>query len=140
MATYRSLSLRVKVDGARLARRRAEPHLPRPRQDGVLDVGAGLLLDRRIDPLAAGVALLAEDAAAHAVGAQLAPEDENVDLEALVGRLGRAVPIGDDDAAEGIGRGQRHEGDGVERGAPEIAVDANAGAARAAIVAALLLV
>src|SRR6185312_11008293 len=56
-----------------LRRRRADPHLPRPRQDGVLDVDPGLGVHRRLMPLARAVARLAEDCAAHAVGAQLAP-------------------------------------------------------------------
>jgi hypothetical protein len=34
------------------------------------------------------------------------------------------VPVGDDDAAVRVGRGERQEGQGVERGAPEIGVDA----------------
>ncbi len=49
-------------------------------------------------------------------------------LHALVGRLGRRVPVGDDDAAERIGRDQRDEIDGVERGPPQIGVHGDAAA------------
>ena len=62
------------------------PQLARPRQDGVLEVGRGRGRDRRIDPAGALVDLL-EDRDAQAVGPQLAVEDVDLDLEALVGRL-----------------------------------------------------
>src|SRR3546814_19744142 len=72
---------------------------------------------------------LAEDADAQAIGAQGTIKDVDRHLEAFVRGLLRRIPVGDDDAAEGIGRSQRHEGDGVQRGAPQIAVDANTTAA-----------
>ena len=53
-----------------------------------------------------------------------------MDLEPLVGEPGGLVPVGDDQAAERVGRGQRHEVDGLERTAPEIGVDADPAAAR----------
>src|SRR5208282_3798972 len=120
--------------GLGLFLRRAQTHLPRAREDGVLEIGGGVLVHVGVDP-AAGlvVALLAEHAGLHAVGAQFAAEDEDVDLEALVGRGGRAVPIGDDDAAKGIGRGQGHEGNRVERGVPEEGIDADARSAAAVV-------
>src|SRR6185437_13859339 len=86
-----------------LVGRGRETNLPGARQDGVFEVAAGLGVDRRVDPLAAAVAGLAEHGDAHAVGAQLTIEDEDIDLETLVGRAARAVPIGDDGAAERIG-------------------------------------
>ena len=56
------------------------------------------------------------------------------ELEALVGRLGRLVPVGDDQAAERVGRGQRHEVDGLERAAPQVGVDADARRAAAVLL------
>src|SRR5215472_18178237 len=66
---------------------------------------------------------------AHAIRPEIAAEDENVKLEALLRAVRRAVPIGDDGAAEGIRRSERHERHGVERGMPEEAVDCDAAAA-----------
>src|SRR6185437_3569724 len=100
--------------GLLLVRGRAQTNLARPGEDGVFEIDRRVLIDRRVDPVAFTVARLAEDAATHAVGAQLAVEDEDVDLKALVRRLRRAEPVGDDDAAERIGRSQRHERNGVE--------------------------
>src|SRR5690606_7801961 len=79
-------------------------------------------------PAEAGVALL-EHRDPDAVRAELPRQDVNVDLEALPRGLRRGVPVGDDDAAERVGRRQWHERHGVERGAPQIAVDADAAAA-----------
>src|SRR3546814_4589577 len=66
------------------------------------------------------------------LGPEIAAENVDVELEALVGRLRRRIPVGDDDAAEGVGRGQRHERHGVEGGAPQIGIDADAAIAAAA--------
>src|SRR5690606_31512444 len=116
----------ARARGRWLLLKRCDPQLAGPREDGVLDVRLGPRLDRGVHPVAgARIEQLAEDRRAHAVGAQVAAEDVDVDLEALVGRLRRRIPVSDDHAAEGVGRGQRHEGNRVERGAPQIGVDAD---------------
>ena len=67
----------------------------------------------------APVARLVEHADVEAVGAQPRVEDVDGGLEPLVGLLGVHIPVGDDHPAEGVGRGQRHEGQGVQRGAAQ---------------------
>ena len=52
-----------------------DAQLPRAGQDGVLDVGVGARIDRGVDPVPPGVALLLEHRDPHAVGAQVAVED-----------------------------------------------------------------
>src|SRR3546814_2454603 len=64
---------------------------------------------------------------------EVAAKDVDVDLEALVGRLRWRIPVGDDDAAEGVGRGERHEGHRIQRGAPQIGIDADAAVAAAGV-------
>src|SRR3546814_1195207 len=93
--------------------------LPGAGQDRVFEVRAERRLDRRVDPLSGGGAVLAEHVGPDAVGAQRPVEDVHRDLEPFAARLRRYVPVGDDHAAERVGRGQRHEGQGVERGAPQ---------------------
>src|SRR4029453_4891054 len=109
--------------------------LARPRKDGVLDVDVGARIDLGIDPVAAlGRGLLLEHRDPHAVGPQFAVEDGDLDLHALVGRLGRRVPVGDDDPAERIGRDQGDEVDGVERGPPQGGGPRHAGPGVAALL------
>src|SRR5262249_52854264 len=104
-----------------------DAQLAGPREDGVLDVDVGARIDLGVDPAAAlGAGLLLEHRHANAVGPELTVEDGDLDLHAFVGRLGRGVPVGDDDAAKWIGRDQRNEIDGVERGTPQIGVHRHA--------------
>ena len=66
---------------------------------------------------------LAEHHDLQAVGAQVAVQDVDRDLQPLI--RGCRAPTYHSvmiDAAERIGRGQRHEGQGVERGVPEIGI------------------
>src|SRR6266849_10133032 len=107
-----------------LFQRRVDAQLAGAGQDSILEIELGRRLDAGVGPGAVGVVVLMEDGGAHAVAAQLTIEDEDVDLEALVGGFRRRVPVGDDDTAKGIGRGERHEGERVERGAREERVDA----------------
>ena len=80
-----------------------DAELPGAGQDGVLKVGGHGLADLRVGPLTGVIADLAEHRDPHPVGAQAAIENEGRRLEALFGRLRRRVPVGNDDAAEGIG-------------------------------------
>ena len=64
---------------------------------------------------------------AQRVGAQVAVEDGRGHLDALGRVLRVRIPFGDDHAAVGIALRQRREGKRVERGAPEIGVDADLG-------------
>src|SRR5690242_8174625 len=93
----------------------------RARKHLVLDVANRDRADRRIHPLAV-LQHLTKDADPHAIAAQLATENIGGRLEALAVRGSRGIPIGDDDAAERIGRCKRHEAERVERPAPEIGV------------------
>src|SRR5258708_28658138 len=92
-------------------------------EDGVLELGRGFDVDRRIGPLIAVVQALAEHARPDAVRPELLIQYEHIDLEPLIRAFRRRIPVGDDDPAQGIRRGQRHEGHRIEGGAPEIAVD-----------------
>jgi len=66
-----------------------------------------------------------EDRHPHGLGAEVLAEDVDVELEALLGGLGRGVPVGDDHAAEGVRGDERHEGDRIQGRAPEEGVDAD---------------
>src|SRR5690242_8814441 len=101
-------------------------HLAGAGQDRILDLAAHVVGHARVLPRAALLRLF-EDLDLHRVGAELLVEDEDIELVALAGRFGRRVPVGQDDAAERIGAGQRHERDRIERGAPQEAIDADAG-------------
>ncbi|KAK0336390.1 hypothetical protein LTR94_008904 [Friedmanniomyces endolithicus] len=83
-------------------------------------------LHRGIDPLAILVDLAA-GGHAQRVGAQILVQDRHGDLHPLTGRVGIGIPVGDDDAAVGIGLHHRHEGQRVQAGAPQIGVDADGG-------------
>src|SRR5260370_42626274 len=67
-----------------------DAQLPGPGEDGVLDVDVGARVDLGVDPVAAlGAGLLLEHRDAHAIGPELAVENGDLDLHALVGRLFR---------------------------------------------------
>src|SRR5262249_52943717 len=72
---------------------RADAQLACPHQDCILEIGLRRLVDRLIDPAARGRLALAEHSRPHAVGAELAVENEDIDLEALVGRFRRREPV-----------------------------------------------
>ena len=74
------------------------------RQNGVAECAGGVVCRRGVDPGSGVSALLAEHGDAQAVGAQFAAEDIDVHLLPLVGRIRRGIPIGDDDAAGGVGQ------------------------------------
>src|SRR5690606_34765488 len=93
----------------------------------VLDLTPAGFRSRGIDPSIA-VPHLAEDRGAYAIGPQITAQDQQVDLEALVGRFRGGVPIRDDHAAEGIGRSERQEVQSIERRSPEIGIDPYSGA------------
>ena len=59
-------------------------------------------------------------------------------LNRSVGFSEGLVPVGDDGAAERVGGGQGHEGDGVEGGAPQKGVYCDAASAAGVIVCAAL--
>src|SRR5215813_12289160 len=100
-----------------------DAQLPGAGKDRVLDVDIGARIDLGVDPAAAlGRRRLLEHRDPHAVGPEIAVEDGDLHLHALVGRLGWRVPVGDDHAAEWIGRSQRNEIDGVERGPPQVGI------------------
>src|SRR3546814_10162688 len=82
--------------------------LARALQDGVFDIDRGVCGRRLVGP-ALVVMDLAEDADAQAIGAQGTIKDVDRHLEAFVRGLLRRIPVGDDDAADGIGRSQRSE-------------------------------
>src|SRR5262249_61260173 len=113
-------------------------HLAGTRQDRILQIGCSVRSDLGVDPAGCTVTLLAKYGRPEAISSQRAAKDVDVHLEALVRRLRRRVPIGDDDAAEWIGRNQRHERHGVERSPPQEAVDPDAARARRFGVAWLL--
>src|SRR5690625_4938168 len=92
-----------------------------PGENRVLDLAAAGLGAWCIDPGAA-VAHLPEDRRSHPIGAQVAAQNEQIDLEALVRRLRRCMPIRNDDATERIGGSERQEVERVEGCPPEVGV------------------
>src|SRR4051794_21936497 len=128
------LQLRPSEPSGRDARKSAgrlgggDPQLAGLGRDLVLERGRGLRVHRRVGP-AAAPAGLAEDRDLDGVGPQRAIHDQHVDLQTLVRALGRLVPVGDDQPAERVGRGERHEVQRLERAAPEVGVDADPAAA-----------
>ena len=57
------------------------------------------------------------------IRAQHPAQDIDVQLETLTRRFGGRMPVGDDDAAEGVGRIDGHERNGIQRRPPEKTVD-----------------
>jgi hypothetical protein len=60
-----------------------------------------------------------------ASGAQILVEDRNGQFHAFARAVRIDIPVGHDHAARTVGLQQRHEGQRIQRGAPQIAVDAD---------------
>ena len=89
-----------------------------------------------IPPVSATTQNLPEVGNADSIGAQLAAQDIDIQLKALAGGLGGSMPVGDYDAAEGVGLIDGHERDCIERGAPKETVNPKrAGGTPARVVA-----
>lgn len=101
----------------------ADPQLAGAGEDGVLEIGHGLLVGGDRDPLVGSVQALVKQRDANTVGTQLAIENIDIGLEAVFRCFRRHIPVGDDDTTEGIGRTQRHERQRVQRGPPQEAVN-----------------
>uniref|UniRef100_A0A0N5A6W1 LigA n=1 Tax=Parastrongyloides trichosuri TaxID=131310 RepID=A0A0N5A6W1_PARTI len=112
--------------GALATGRVGEVELARLGQDGVLQIGFGLGRDRGRNPAARGVLDFLGHGDVQGVGAQTAVQDEDGGLETLVRRLRIDVPVIVHHPAPRVGAGQRHEGQGVQGGAPQIGVHADA--------------
>jgi pimeloyl-ACP methyl ester carboxylesterase len=119
---------------ARRGGSRVRAQLPRAVEHLVLQLGRGARRDGDVHP-GAVTDLLPEQHDANAVRAELPAEDVGRGAEALPLHAGGRVPVRDDDAAEGIGRGKRHEGKGVERRAPQEGVHPEPGAALVGLAA-----
>jgi hypothetical protein len=106
----------------------AEPwaQVARLGEDDVLQALYGGRLHWGLDP---GGALqhLSAGGDAQRIGAQVLVKDQHRDFHALVRLFGIGIPIGDDHAAGTVGLGQRHEGERLQAGAPEVGIDADLG-------------
>ena len=106
-------------------RQQIDSHLPCPRQDGVLQVRACIGADFGVEPNPTRIAALTEHRNPQAVGSQFAIQNIDIYLETLASGLRRTVPVREDDAAEGVGVRQRHEGNRIECRAPQERIHAH---------------
>src|SRR5271167_2225313 len=84
----------------------------RTAEDRILKIGRSRCVGGHFQPLPIRL-LLMEYRHPHGVRPQLAAENINIELEALLGYLGWRIPVRNDDTAERIRRHKRHERHGV---------------------------
>ena len=83
--------------------------MPRPHQNGVFDFDSGFIRNGGVFPVAGAVLDLTKDGNPDSIGAKFSVKYINIQLKPFAGGFRGGVPIGEDDAAESIGRIDGHE-------------------------------